>query len=149
MPRARRASQVLYAGQDRFAAYELLGADTTCRWSSSPTRTCVENPTKPFDTGNAYSPIDFDSFTYETLNHYRYVITSVGGLEQPGAAELPRRSARTDSYILWERTGRLARGSPDAARGHRGGCAASTAPQPESRLFATPQVGRPGSSRIR
>ena len=47
----------------------------TCRWSSSPTRRSRPNPEKPFDTGDAYSPIDFDSFSRATLDRFPYVIT--------------------------------------------------------------------------
>ena len=66
---------VLYAGQDRYAAYELLGADTHVPLVEFPDPDVDENPEKPFDTGDAYSPIDFDSFSRGTLDRFPYVIT--------------------------------------------------------------------------
>ncbi|HEU4904629.1 MAG TPA: hypothetical protein VFT19_00740, partial [Solirubrobacterales bacterium] len=66
---------VLYAGQDRYAAYELLGADTHVPLVEFPDEAVDENPEKPFDTGDAYSPIDFDSFSRGTLASFPYVIT--------------------------------------------------------------------------
>jgi hypothetical protein len=49
---------VLYAGQDRYAAYELMGADTHVPLVEFPDTEVSPNPEKPFDTGDAYSPID-------------------------------------------------------------------------------------------
>ena len=79
---------VLYAGQDRFAAYELLGADTDVPLVEFPDPDVVESPTKPFDTGDAYSPIDFDSFTYCDAQPPQLRDHRLGRLEQPGAAQL-------------------------------------------------------------
>jgi hypothetical protein len=125
---------VLYAGQDRFAAYELLGADTDVPLVEFPDEDVVAHPTKPFDTGNAYSPIDFDSFTYGTLNHHHYVITSAAAWDSEAPSSM-REVARTDSYILWEREERspedrqtLLEGTQPAARVD---CAS-----PEIRIFA-------------
>jgi hypothetical protein len=94
---------VLYAGQDRFAAYELLGADTDVPVVEFPDPDVQENPTKPFDTGNAYSPIDFDSFTYSTLNHHKYLITGAAAWNSQAPSSM-EEIGRTDSYILWKRT---------------------------------------------
>jgi hypothetical protein len=58
----------------------------------------------PFDTGDAYSPIDFDSFTYGTLERFPYVITGRAAWNS-GAPPNFRRIAATPSYVLWERTG--------------------------------------------
>ena len=66
---------VLYAAQDRYAAYELLGADTHVPLVEFPDEAVQQNLEKPFDTGDAYSPIDFDSFSRSTLNAFPYVIT--------------------------------------------------------------------------
>jgi hypothetical protein len=62
------------------------------------------NPEKPFDTGDAYSPIDFDSFSQETLNRFPYVITGRAAWNSQ-APENFKRIAATPSYVLWERTG--------------------------------------------
>jgi hypothetical protein len=95
---------VLYAGQDRYAAYELLGADTHVPLVEFPDDAVSPNPEKPFDTGDAYSPIDFDSFNRGTLDRFPYVITSRGAWNSQNPPNF-RRIAKTPSFILWERTG--------------------------------------------
>ncbi|HVV89790.1 MAG TPA: hypothetical protein VHB53_04795, partial [Solirubrobacterales bacterium] len=95
---------VLYAGQDRYAAYELLGADTHVPLVEFPDAAVSPNPEKPFDTGDAYSPIDFDSFNRGTLDRFPYVITSRGAWNSQNPPNF-RRIAKTPSFILWERTG--------------------------------------------
>jgi hypothetical protein len=95
---------VLYAGQDRYAAYELLGADTHVPLVEFPDEKVSPNPEKPFDTGDAYSPIDFDSFNRGTLDRFPYVITSRGAWNSQNPPNF-KRIAKTPSYVLWERTG--------------------------------------------
>jgi hypothetical protein len=95
---------VLYAGQDRYAAYELLGADTHVPLVEFPDEKVSPNPEKPFDTGDAYSPIDFDSFNRGTLDRFPYVITSRGAWNSQNPPNF-KRIAKTPSFILWERTG--------------------------------------------
>jgi hypothetical protein len=95
---------VLYAGQDRYAAYELRGADAHVPLVEFPDAQVTQNPEKPFDTGNAYSPIDFDSFSHATLDRFPYVIAgrAAWNSEAPSNFE---PVARTASYVLWKRTG--------------------------------------------
>jgi hypothetical protein len=97
-----RGQPVLYAGQDRYAAYELLGADTHVPLVEFPDEAVQQNLEKPFDTGDAYSPIDFDSFSHSTLNAFPYVITgrAAWNSEAPDAF---KEIASTPSYLLWER----------------------------------------------
>lgn len=95
---------VLYAGQDRYAAYDLLGADTHVPLVEFPDPAVSPNPEKPFDTGDAYSPIDFDSFSRGTLNRFPYVITSRGAWNSQAPPNF-RRVATTPSFVLWRRTG--------------------------------------------
>jgi hypothetical protein len=95
---------VLYAGQDRYAAYELMGADTHVPLVEFPDAEVSPSPEKPFDTGDAYSPIDFDSFSRATLNRFPYVITGHAAWNSEAPAGF-RRIASTPSYILWKRTG--------------------------------------------
>ncbi|MGN6814514.1 MAG: hypothetical protein ACTHK3_00280 [Solirubrobacterales bacterium] len=95
---------VLYAGQDRYAAYELLGADTHVPLVEFPDPEVANNPEKPFDTGDAYSPIDFDSFSRGTLDRFPYVITSRGAWNSQAPPNF-KRIAMTPSYVLWRRTG--------------------------------------------
>jgi len=107
-----RGEPVLYAGQDRYAAYGLSGADTHVPLVEFPDSAVTQNPEKPFDTGNAYSPIDFDSFSQKTLDGSLYVVTSRAAWTSQ-APENFRRVAATPSYVLWERTG-----PPPAAERH-------------------------------
>ncbi len=95
---------VLYAGQDRYAAYELLGADTHVPLVEFPDDAVTPNPEKPFDTGDAYSPIDFDSFSRATLDRFPYVITSRAAWNSQAPPNF-KRIAKTPSFVLWERTG--------------------------------------------
>ena len=95
---------VLYAGQDRYAAYELLGADTHVPLVEFPDTAVSPNPEKPFDTGDAYSPIDFDSFSRGTLDRFPYVITSRAAWNSQAPPSF-KRVAATPSYVLWKRTG--------------------------------------------
>jgi hypothetical protein len=95
---------VLYAGQDRYAAYDLLGADTHVPLVEFPDTDVSPNPEKPFDTGDAYSPIDFDSFSHGTLERFEYVITGRAAWNSQAPANF-KRVAATSSYVLWKRTG--------------------------------------------
>jgi hypothetical protein len=95
---------VLYAGQDRYAAYELLGADTHVPLVEFPDTEVSPNPEKPFDTGDAYSPVDFDSFSRGTLDRFPYVITSRAAWDSKAPPNF-KRLADTPSYVLWKRTG--------------------------------------------
>ncbi|MBS1863471.1 MAG: hypothetical protein JSS68_17365 [Actinobacteria bacterium] len=104
-----RGKPVLYAGQDRYAAYELLGADTHVPLVEFPDVAVSPNPEKPFDTGDAYSPIDFDSFNRGTLDRFPYVVTSRGAWNSEAPPNF-KRIAKTPDFILWERTGPTPRG---------------------------------------
>jgi hypothetical protein len=99
-----RGQPVLYAGQDRYAPYELIGADTHVPIVEFPDEEVTQNPEKPFDTGDAYSPIDFDSFSHGTLEHFPYVITGRAAWNSQAPAGF-RRVAATPSYLLWKRVG--------------------------------------------
>ncbi|HEY3552361.1 MAG TPA: hypothetical protein VGK66_01610, partial [Solirubrobacterales bacterium] len=87
---------VLYAGQDRYAAYELLGADTHVPLVEFPDDKVSPNPEKPFDTGDAYSPIDFDSFNRGTLNRFPYVVTSRGAWNSEAPPNFKRIAKTAD-----------------------------------------------------
>jgi hypothetical protein len=99
-----RGEPVLYAGQDRYAAYELMGADTHVPLVEFPDADVSPSPEKPFDTGDAYSPIDFDSFSHGTLDRFPYVITGRAAWNSQAPLGF-RRVAATPSYVLWKRTG--------------------------------------------
>jgi hypothetical protein len=95
---------VLYAGQDRYAAYGLMGADTHVPLVEFPDDAVSPNAEKPFDTGDAYSPVDFDSFSRGTLDRFPYVITSRAAWNSEAPPNF-KRVATTPSYVLWKQTG--------------------------------------------
>ncbi len=99
-----RGEPVLYAGQDRYAAYELMGADTHVPLVEFPDADVSPNPEKPFDTGDAYSPIDFDSFSKGTLDRFPYLVTGRAAWNSEAPPNF-RRVAETPSYVLWRRVG--------------------------------------------
>jgi len=128
---------VLYAGQDRYAAYELLGADTHVPLVEFPDSEVSPNPEKPFDTGDAYSPVDFDSFSRSTLDRFPYVITSRAAWNSKPPPNF-RRVAKTPSYVLWKRTGRTPEDRHVLLEGTEAGALAGCA-APEVRiLLASP-----------
>jgi hypothetical protein len=132
---------VLYAGQDRYAAYDLLGADTHVPLVEFPDNEVAQNPEKPFDTGDAYSPIDFDSFSRATLDNFTYVVTSRAAWNSQAPPDF-RRVRSTPSYVLWKRTGKTPEDRHVLLEGTEAGAYAGCA-SPEIRiLLANP--GRAG-----
>ncbi|HEU4944981.1 MAG TPA: hypothetical protein VFT10_07435, partial [Solirubrobacterales bacterium] len=99
-----QGEKVLYAGQDRYAAHELLEADTHVPLVEFPDSEVDQSPEKPFDTGDAYSPIDFDSFSTATLDRVPYVVTGRAEWNSQAPPNF-KRVAATPSYLLWERVG--------------------------------------------
>ena len=124
---------VLYAGQDRYAAYDLLGADTHVPLVEFPDAEVSPNPEKPFDTGDAYSPIDFDSFTRGTLDRFPYVITGRAAWNSQAPPNF-KRVAATPSYVLWKRTGPTPENRHVLLEGTEAGALASCA-SPEIRIL--------------
>jgi hypothetical protein len=133
---------VLYAGQDRYAAYELLGADTHVPLVEFPDAAVSPNPEKPFDTGDAYSPIDFDSFSRGTLDRFPYVITSRAAWNSQAPPNF-RRLATTPSYVLWKRTGSAPERRHVLLEGTEAGALAGCA-APEIRIL----LGSPGRASL-
>lgn len=132
--------QVLFAGQDRYAAYALRGADTSVPLVEFPDDLVKESMTKPWDTGSAYSPIDFDSFNSSTLNRFPFVITSSAAWNSRPPSNFVE-VARTDSYILWRRQGETRLGRNTLIEGSAAAAAVDCA-HPEMEIFS----GLPGSA---
>jgi hypothetical protein len=132
---------VLYAGQDRYAAYELTGADTHVPLVEFPDADVSPNPEKPFDTGDAYSPIDFDSFSKGTLDRFPYVITGHAAWNSEAPPNF-RRVASTASYVLWKRTGATPEDRHVLLEGTEAGAEVKCA-SPEIRILAA-SPGRAG-----
>jgi hypothetical protein len=141
LPRVAGKS-VLYAGQDRFAQWELRGSDTHIPLIEFTDTRVQERPTKPFDAGVAYSPIDFDSFTPGTLDGFDFVVTTRAAYASKAPPNF-RPIQRTPDYIVWKRTGRTPRKRTTLLEG-----GAPAAPldcsAPESRLI----VSRPGTASL-
>jgi hypothetical protein len=144
---------VLYAGQDRYAAYELLGAGPHVPLVEFPDAAVAQNPEKPFDTGDAYSPIDFDSFSRGTLAYFPYVITGRAAWNSEAPPGF-RQVASTPSYVLWKRVGQPPHDRHVLLEGTEPAAYASCA-SPEIRillanrgrasLFPTPAIGAKAS----
>lgn len=134
--------EVLYAGQDRFAQWELRGSDASIPLIEFPDDQVEQRSTKPFDTGVAYSPIDFDSFSPSTLDRFDFVVTTRAAYASKAPPSF-RAVARTPSYILWKRVGRTPRRRTTLLEG-----GAPAAPldctAPEARLF----VELPGTASL-
>jgi hypothetical protein len=128
-----RGEPVLYAGQDRYAAYELLGADTHVPLVEFPDPEVDESPEKPFDTGDAYSPIDFDSLSRGTLDRFPYVITGRAAWNSQAPTSF-RRIAATPSFILWKRRGEAPENRHVLLEGTDAGASAGCA-SPEIRIL--------------
>jgi hypothetical protein len=124
---------VLYAGQDRYAAYDLLGADTHVPLVEFPDDKVSPNAEKPFDTGDAYSPIDFDSFNRGTLDRFPYVVTSRGAWNSKAPPNF-KPIAKTEDFILWERTGPTPHGRHVLLEGTEAGARAHCS-SPEVRIL--------------
>ncbi len=124
---------VLYAGQDRYAAYDLLGADTHVPLVEFPDEDVSPNPEKPFDTGDAYSPIDFDSFNRTTLDRFPYVITSRAAWDSQAPPNF-ERVASTPSFVLWRRDGQTPEDRHVLLEGTEAGAKAGCA-SPEIRIL--------------
>jgi hypothetical protein len=136
-----RGEPVLYAGQDRYAAYELMGADTHVPLVEFPDADVAPSPEKPFDTGDAYSPIDFDSFSAATLDRVSYVITGRAAWNSEAPPNF-RRVASTPSYVLWKRVGATPEDRHVLLEGVEAGAKADCA-SPELRIL-TANTGRAG-----
>jgi len=133
---------VLYAGQDRYAAYDLLGADTHVPLVEFPDDAVSPNPEKPFDTGDAYSPIDFDSFNHGTLERFPYVITSRAAWNSQAPPAF-KRIAETPNFVLWEKTGEVPEDRHVLLEGTEAGAKADCA-APEIRIL----LGEPGRASL-
>jgi hypothetical protein len=137
-----KGEPVLYAGQDRYAAYELLGADTHVPLVEFPDEAVDENPEKPFDTGDAYSPIDFDSFARGTLDAFPYVIAGRAAWNSAAPPNF-KRIAETPSYLLFERTGETPEDRHVLLEGTQAGAFADCA-APEIRIL----LSNPGRAAV-
>jgi hypothetical protein len=132
---------VLYAGQDRYAAYGLMGADTHVPLVEFPDDAVSPNAEKPFDTGDAYSPVDFDSFSRGTLDRFPYVITSRAAWNSQPPPNFKRIKV-TPSYVLWKQTGETPENRHVLLEGTEAGAfAGCAAPEVRILLANTGQAG--------
>ena len=105
LPPDLHGQPVLYAGQDRYAAYDLLGADTHVPLVEFPDEK-VSQRRKAFRHRRRLQP---DRLRLLQPRHPRPLPLrghQPGRLEQRTAAELQARSPRP-TFVLWERTGEV------------------------------------------
>ena len=95
---------VLYAGQDRYAAYELLGADTHVPLVEFPDDSGLPQPGKAVRHRRRLQPDRLRLLLRETLDRFPYVVTSRAAWNSQAPPNF-KRIAATPSYVLWERTG--------------------------------------------
>lgn len=95
---------VLYADQDRFAAYYLSGARVGIPTAEFPDDRVIENEKKPFQGRFGQSVIDWDSFDPQTFQNFPYVVTTRAAW-QSNVPPFYEEVAHTNSYTLWRRTG--------------------------------------------
>ena len=67
---------MLFGDQDRFGPYYLPGSRVGVPLPEFPDETVTANPRKPFRGPFGESSIYFDSFDRETLQRYRFVLTT-------------------------------------------------------------------------
>jgi hypothetical protein len=107
-----------------------------------PVEAVEENPEKPFDTGDAYSPIDFDSFSRRTLEEFRYAIAGRAAWNSAAPPNF-ERIAETPSYLLFERTGETPEDRHVLLEGTQAGARAECA-APEVRIL----LSNPGRAAV-
>jgi hypothetical protein len=118
--------KVLFLGRDNFVLWELRG---------SKPFTHVRNFYDPyfvepnFELRNVASKFDFDAVTAETLARFPYVLTTRAGYAS-GAPPDYEVIFETPSYILWEKSGPVARRVP-AEDGPEPGAALDCEREPE------------------
>jgi hypothetical protein len=95
--------RVLVLTADRFGSYRLRDAVVGSPGGYVPSRDVKARDGKRWDQGRA---LDLDSVTGETLNKFRYVITSSAAFASAPPPELERVAA-TPSYTLWRRRGNV------------------------------------------
>jgi len=93
---------VAFLGVDRFGAYWLRGTLVQAPGGFVPPKARARSQ-KVWQQGTA---TDLDTLPPRTLNRFDYAVTTTAGFQStppPGLEEV----ARTDSYVLWKRTGRV------------------------------------------
>jgi hypothetical protein len=96
-----QGQRVLFLGRDNFVAWELRGARPFVAVRNYYDRDYVKPNVALVDI---FRKFDFDSVRPETLNRFRYVITTRAAYASgPPAAFAPLRA--TDDFVLWRRTG--------------------------------------------
>ena len=95
--------ELLFGDQDRFAPYFLPSSRVGVPLPQFPDETVTANPKKPFLGTFGQSAIDFDSFDRQTLQRYRYVLTTSAAWSSLAPSSFVEER-RSPSWILWRRT---------------------------------------------
>lgn len=93
--------RTLYLPRDDFAQWNLRGANIAVPRRFYAPAVAPIRPSKPSAPDDQ---IDFDNFTAETLDHYKFVITGSAPYQSAAPPNF-HVVARTPSFLLWERTG--------------------------------------------
>jgi hypothetical protein len=138
---------VVFLGVDRFAGYWLRGTDIASPGGYVP----PEVPARPQKIWQQGLAMDLDTVRAGVLDRFDYAITTSAAYQStppPNMTEV----ARTDSYVLWERSGptpplRVLERSGDPGRivrcagGSRGGLVSRLG---SATVLPTPEVGKAG-----
>lgn len=159
-----RGGDVAFLSLDRFAPYRLRGAERVRSPGGYVPAPLHPRGAKRWEQGQ---PLDFDSVPGGLLGEFGYALTSSAAYASSAPGGF-REAARTPSFILWERTGRVPRrrvlrregGSPghvlrcepgDRLAGRAG--TAGAIPRPVVRRFdawsPTPEFVAPGEASVR
>jgi hypothetical protein len=95
---------VVFLGVDRFAAYWLRGTEVRSPGGYVPVEVAAREG-KVWQHGRA---LDLDTLAPDRLDEFDYAITTTAAYQSSPPANM-REVARTDSYVLWERTRRTPR----------------------------------------
>ena len=95
--------EVLFGDQDRFGPYFLPNSKVAVPLPEFPDPTVTAHPRKPFRGPFGESAIDFDSFDRQTLQNYRFVLTTSAAWTSLAPSSFVEE-ARTPSWTLWRRT---------------------------------------------
>lgn len=93
---------VLFGDQDRFAPYYLPSSKVGVPLPQFPDETVTANPRKPFLGPFGESAVDFDSFDRQTLQRYRFLLTTSAAWSSLAPRSFVEQ-ARTPSWVVWRR----------------------------------------------
>ncbi len=131
-PRRSTGESLVFLGVDRFAAYWLRETLIRSPGGYVPPEVGAREG-KVWQQGRA---LDLDTLSPDRLDEFDYAITTAAAYQSSPPANM-RELARTDSYVLWERTARTPR-SQVLDEGGAPGVVVEKSSASQSRLRASP-----------